>query len=665
MLFAPQRYLILATPPNLVKQPLVHRRDRIGRHIVNRFVHRVLRCSVRYLPAIELLMMHSFGSRSPDSEVARRIFARVLLRAAFVVVAWLTLALRVSAQPGQASSVQGGQSPPSSPDVVQGTVVNRVTREPVARALVYTPDNRFATLTDDRGHFELKFPPRDNTPPPNPTPTDDPEEAQAKQREIQQWYQRNSRPDNFFARKPGFLPPENSWSMSYSTAQHVSPIVIALEPEAHIIGHVQLPDMDGVEHGQIQLYRQEFEEGQPSWRLADTAKIRADGGFRFADLPAGTYKLLTLEQMERIPRVFNQRSQLFGYPPVYFPNTKDFSSATPIHLAAGTTFETNISLARREYYPVKIAVSGVATGSGVSIVLYPQGHPGPGYELGFDPSEEAIRGLLPDGSYTLKLSTQQQQQGSSGTLNFTVRGGPVEGLSIALIPYISLGVSVKTDFQVEVSSNEQAQRHGGRTIYKGQVLISLSPVDSFENGRGAFANLHPGNEENEEAIANVAPGTYWVRIQAPACYVASATWGGTDLLRHPLVVGSDGAGTPIEIVLRDDGAAVSGTVQDTRHDPPSSDESMAPPSNAIVYFLPISDSEGQFRSARVMEAGRLSLGFIPPGTYRLLAFASPQKELDLFNPVEMRKYESKGIVLQLAPNEREKLPTPLIVVDEP
>jgi hypothetical protein len=564
---------------------------------------------------------------------------------------------------------QPGQSPSSPPDTIQGTVVNRVTGEPVARALVYTPDNRFATLTDDRGHFALKFPPRSNTPPPTPTTNDDPDTFQAKQRDLQQWYQRNSRPDTFFARKPGFLPPENSWTMSYSTAgQHANPILISLEPEAHIVGHIQLPDVDGTENGQVQLYRQEFEEGRPSWRFVDTVRIRANGEFRFADLPAGTYKVFTLEQMERIPPIFNPRAQLFGYPPVYFPNSRDFSSATPIHLAAGTTFSGNISLARREYYPVKIAVPGARVG-GVSIVVYPQGHSGPGYQLGFDPSEEAVRGFLPDGTYTLKVSTQQGQEGSSGILNFTVRGGPAEGLSLAMIPNMSLAVRVRTDFQAQVGNNDPAPRHfGGRTISKGQVVISLAPVDSFENGRGAFANLtpNPSNPENNEGtIANVGAGAYWVRIQTPATYVASATWGGTDLLRHPLVVGSDGAGTPIEIVLRDDGAEVSGTLQGARRDSPPSDEPVPTINNAVVYFVPLSDSEGHFLTARVMEAGQLSLSNIPPGTYRLLAFASPQKELDFMNPVEMRKYESKGIVLQLAPNQRATLPSPLVMVDEP
>jgi hypothetical protein len=613
-------------------------------------------------------MMRSFGTCCVKCRVGWRSFAWGLCtwrysQAASILVLALTLAPQLSARPqAQAAGIQNGQADPSGEsDVVQGTVVNRVTREPVARVLVYTPDNRYAVLTDDRGHFEFKFPHRDATPPPYATASDDPETMQSRQRAIRAWMLRNARFENFFARKPGYLPLDRD-IRSTTGAEPSGPMIIEMEPEARIIGHVQFPEADLVERGQIQIYRQEFEEGQSIWRLADSAKIRANGEFRFADLPAGIYKLFTTEQMERVPPVFNPRSQMFGYPPVYFPNSKDFASGMPIHLAAGGTFEGNISLVRREYYPVKIGVSGATAGGGVSLAVYPQGHPGPGYDLGFDAGEGVIQGLLPDGSYTLKISLQQDQ-GSSGVLNFTVRGGPVNGISMALLPNISLGVNIKTDFMTESEKAEQIRRYGG--YQSNQVGITLLSIDSFQNAPPVSAQRPPSSPENEWTFPNVSPGSYRMQINSPGSYVASASWGGADVLRHPMVVGTDGAGTPIEIVLRDDGAEVSGAVAKARRDNlPGAKDAMPAANGVFVYFVPTSDSEGQFREVRAMN-GQFALGMIPPGTYRLLAFASEQKELDFRNSEEMRKYESKGVVLSLAPNQHQELQTPLTLVDEP
>src|SRR5260370_9130798 len=54
-----------------------------------------------------------------------------------------------------------GQSSPAGiehTDNLRGTVVNSATHEPISRALVFSPDNRFATMTDNRGHFEFTLP---------------------------------------------------------------------------------------------------------------------------------------------------------------------------------------------------------------------------------------------------------------------------------------------------------------------------------------------------------------------------------------------------------------------------------------------------------------------------------------------------------------------------
>ena len=611
-------------------------------------------------------MMRFLGLCSANRKVAWRTFAWNFSCAAGVVVLSLMLTAQLGARPqAQAIGMQGGQAPSSGEsDVVQGTVINRVTREPVARALVYTPDNRFAVLTDDRGHFELNFPPRDTTPRPSPKPSDDPEQVRAQQRAMQIWMLRNMRFENFSVKKPGYLALDHE-IRSTSGAVSMAAMIVELEPEAHIVGHVQMPDMDGVERGQIQIYRQEFQEGQPSWRMVDTVRIRATGEFRFADLPAGTYKLFTTEQMERVPPIFNPRSQMFGYPPAYFPNSRDFASATPIRLAAGATFEVNISLLRREYYPVKISISSGAVAAGAAVVVYPQGHPGPGYELGFDPSEEAVRGFLPDGNYTVRVSTRGPE-GSSGTLNFTVRGGPVEGLALALIAHIALNVNLKREFQPDSSNVEEQNSIGDfGSRSKNRIAISLAFADDFGNSRTDYTGQGSESEQSQQTFRDISPGNYWMRFRMSGGYVASASWGGTDLLRHPLVVGTDGTSTPIEVVLRDDGAEVSGMVREPgRENLPGKKDAAPRPSNATVYFVPVGDSDGQFREVRAMN-GQFGLSQIPPGTYRLLAFANEQKGLDFLNPVEMRKFESKGLVLSLAPNQHENLQAPLTLVDEP
>ena len=47
------------------------------------------------------------------------------------------------------------QSTSENTDAIRGVVINSVTREPIGRALVFSPDNRFATMTNSEGRFEF------------------------------------------------------------------------------------------------------------------------------------------------------------------------------------------------------------------------------------------------------------------------------------------------------------------------------------------------------------------------------------------------------------------------------------------------------------------------------------------------------------------------------
>jgi len=565
---------------------------------------------------------------------------------------------------GVSQSIGDGPSYPvvSGLDSVHGTVINGKTHEPIARALVYSPDNRYATLTDDRGHFEFKFPPPEKSAPPVPTSGTDVEGM----RKVQEWYARNARPNVFWVRRPGFLPNQNG-TLRLETGAEGTEMVIPLEPEGFIVGQVQLPGVDNTDRIQLQLYRQEFDEGHERWTQAGNFTTWASGEFRFSELAEGTYKLFTLERTERDPAIFNPGDQLYGFPPVFYPNAGDFFSATPIKLAAGATFQANLTVARREYYPVKIGVANPPAVGYASVEVFLRGHPGPGYSLGYDPSEQVVQGFLPDGGYSLKIFADVQE-GAGGNLNFTVRGGPVDGPVVTLHPNVSLGVKITREFQSDGSQgggaplgmNEEDEASGNC------ASISLAPQEQFGMGRNVTAQRVPGSPSNILTLSNLGTGTYWLQVLTNNCYAASATWGEADVLHRPLTVGAEGASAPIEVTLRNDGADVQGKVQFPESaNSPRSNEGAANGQMAFVYFVPLGENAGQLRRTQVWQNGMFDEQQIAPGTYRILAFDHLKTQIGPANSELLRKFESKGMVVELSASQTLRLPAPLALVTEP
>jgi hypothetical protein len=551
---------------------------------------------------------------------------------------------------------------PAGPESVHGTVINSKTHEPIARALVYSPDNRYATLTDDRGHFEFKFPPQEKVAPPVPTSGSD---AQGN-RKVQEWFQRNTRPNTFFARRQGFLPNQNGTYVQENGSERAE-IVIPLEPEALIVGHVQLPGVDNTDRIQLQLYRQDFEAGRERWVQADHFTTWATGEFRFSELAAGTYKLLTQERIERDPAFFNPGDQLYGFPPVFYPNGNDFSAAAPIKLATGATFQANFAVARREYYPVKIGVANLQVGTYPAVEVYPQGHSGPGYSLGYEAEEQVVRGTLPTGNYTLKVFAQGEV-GSSGSMNFSVRGGPLEGPVVSLYPNVSLSVNITREFGPDANP-DVGPGDGRRFDLNGRsdfVSIVLRPVEQFGTEPMVVSQQEPNQPESGITLKNVAAGAYWMQISTNNCYPASATWGGGDVLHRPITIGIAGGGSPIEVTLRNDGAEVMGKVEFPENTGGQKSNAGGPYSGmAFLYFVPLGESGGPSRQVQVWNNGAFDEKQLAPGTYRLLAFDHLNKEIGNGNSELLRKYESKGVVVELSASQTLRLTSPLTLVSEP
>jgi len=467
--------------------------------------------------------------------------------------------------------------------------------------------------------------------------------------------------------KPGFLPDPNG---SQNLASESRDMTLTLVPESLIVGTVTLPTSEAPDSISLQIFRRQVQDGRAQWLPAGGAQSRSDGQFRFAGLAAGTYKLLTQELLDRDPLTFSPLGPLFGYPPVYYQSAPDFASASTIQLTAGQTVQVNVSLVRQPYYRVKVPVLDAPT-NGLNVNVY-AGERGPGFSLGYNNEEHAIEGLLPNGSYTID-AVAFGPNGAFGRQTIHIKGGAVNGPSLAMVPNASIPVSVKEEFTSADHTVSMSWNINGRNmVLKGPrryLNVSLEPADDFRMQGGASLRVPTGPGDEALVIEGATAGRYWVRVSSSRGYAASVRSGNLDLLHEPLVLGVGGAASPIEITMRDDVAEITGLVEGLgsgggKEDGTTSFGGLVGQAGARVYCIPLPDSSGQFNEIYVSPDGSFQAMGLAPGEYRLLAIDRVQPELEFRNPEAMQPYDSKGVVVHLVGGQKEHVQLPLISAKE-
>jgi hypothetical protein len=548
------------------------------------------------------------------------------------------------------------ESNPESAQVVRGTVVNRLTHEPVGRALVYSADNRFATLTDSEGHFEFRI-----------QKPEAPPAGNSNGSMFQRLRFKSGGPYVLRARKPGFL--EDPGGSSDVPVSPGAENKIFLLPEGIIQGRVSVSGTEPSNRITLQLFKREIQNGRSHWHGRFTAHTNSSGEFRFAELGPGEYKLMTLEQLDNDPEMVAPSGPNYGFPPSCFPGVPDFQSGTTIQLASGQTLDASITLTRKPYFPVRLPVVGVEAESGINVSVLAQGHPGPGYSLGYNSSQHRIEGLLPNGTYLIEARAFGPKQ-ASGVATITVAGRALEGPMLAMSSISPIPVHVKEEF---TSDNQKPgflysgrAGNGGLSFRltgpRAYLQLYLEPVNDFASSGGGGLRPPTSPDDQTLAITNPFPGLYWVHVESSRGYPASVAAGDTDLRVDPLVV-SSGGNLPIEITMRDDGATLEGTVtrgsQDTAATPGSSIQSVGGP-RAWIYCLPLSGSTGRFQEFAPSPDGKFRSPVMAPGAYRVLAFEGPRPELAYRDSEAMRAYSTRGQVVNLTAGQSMHLELELI-----
>jgi hypothetical protein len=334
-------------------------------------------------------------------------------------------------------------------------------------------------------------------------------------------------------------------------------------------------------------------------------------------------------------------------------------------LAPGETFQATMSPVKRAYYPVHLGLTNPLA-NGISVTVWPEGHPGPGYSLGYNPQEAAIQGSLPDGIYTVQAKVYGPTMMACST-NFTVRGAPVAGPAVTLLQGTSITVSVREEFQhtqtgpgsgIFISGPTAVPQNSRRPTY---LQVNLVPDEEFS--LASQVSLRPPVDENDESlvIENVLPGRYRVSANTGLGYVSAITSGSTDLLQKPLVVGAGGTIPAMEITVRDDGAELEGTVDSSK----SSAAATVPPGRFggpqdIVYVVPTDGMDSRTKVTAINPDGSFAISQIAPGTYHVLAIENQQPVSEEW----LKQHESKVQVLRLVAGQKEHMRLSLIKASE-
>ena len=547
------------------------------------------------------------------------------------------------------------QSPASSscPCTFRGSVVDSVSGQPVPHALVRlaAPSPR-AMLTDSQGKFQFENLPAGSV--------------------------------ILEAEKPDYLSrdsmgPHVSLPVSLQLTADSPPATLKLTPESIIFGQVTDERGEPLEGFNVAVWFRTFNtgtSGNGEVGLTSTFSAHTDdeGKFRIAKLSPGDYILLVNPPQGAAQKLPAKSSVPSGYAPFIYSRANDLFSATPIKLLPGKSQQVNFSLKREPFVRLSGTVSGYNPGDQVSLTLRGAGAQDP--HIVFDPADGSFHtDWIPPGPYTLlaqatanplvngiaapEASAPSSRSAVVLQMVQTVDPSPhsfasqqinavssVSGLRLVLQPTVNVPLIVHG-----VSSSNSSERPA--LFPRFFALIPKYPGASNPEFLPGWEDPERTNSSGDLPMmfAGIPPGTYELEVGTlfnASFYVESASSGSVDLLRENLVI--SGSIPPIDVVLRDDPATLSGTVF-----------SGGVPVSAVVVLTPDNHRKPTVFGSGPNGAYRISA--LAPGSYRVFAVV-PGVNPDYLDPAFQQKISSKIQEITLSSKQSASLNLELATVEE-
>jgi hypothetical protein len=519
-----------------------------------------------------------------------------------------------NAQPNTQNSQQAATS--TTPQTVSGTVVDATTGQAIFRVLVKLSAGSVqrALLTDSEGHFSFAGV--------------------------------SSGAANITLTKPGYsVSPYTTDSASTAIGANSlgTPIKLTLYPEALLKGTVSGPDGNPIANLNLRAIRITVDDSGRHALVNGFAHTNDQGKFRMT-LAAGEYRIQTDYLPPRDTSTKPSTNESYAVMPLVFPEGSSQTDST-IRVQPGEQRDLDLHPTLAPMVSVLIHSPSFHDFSGLSAIA---GN-GASFTLSLSPansfrsgrgngpsSSSDFEAQMPAGSYTLRA----RSRGFGGLFSGGQPDDSIEQASVTVSPSQHPPVSLTLQFlpisavPIEFSYEDPAQAtqsttaFGGATQNPRSLGVALEPMQPDPSITDEF--LHPRQRNGADFSFLAPPGSYRLRANGfNGSYIASATYGGNDVLSHPLLIAAGAGGSALRIVISNQTAALKGKVTIA-----------SAPAQAYLYFIATNPSASPLHIVRSGSDGNYAISALPPGDYRVLALAG-KRPIDPNYPASYDAYTSQ------------------------
>jgi hypothetical protein len=482
---------------------------------------------------------------------------------------------------------------PSSYDcAADGTVVNSVTGELIARARVTlnAGGTAYSTVTDSSGRWTLS--------------------------------NLGCAPASLQVSRPGFL--QNAPNSRAGGAPRALTLISGsplhdlkteLTPQSVAFGKVLDDQGDPVMGAQITVLASRVQDGRPRFQQAGLGTTNDLGDYRIANLPRGKYALCAHSNQQNV----QAQSQTI-IADACFPGPLDGGGASVMEMPAGRETKVDFTLTEVLAVHVRGIITGLPEGRGSGMNFIRRGvNSDFGGNLPGAVRDGKFDFRVPPGSYM--LTADYFEGGKRLTARVPIDAGSSDIDNVVV--HLESGFTVTGIVRGPTGSMPQF----GVNLRPSEP-VNLTGQVKWEPDHTAFA------------INDMVPGSYRLDIFPPApWYVKSATLAGQDVLNSEIAL-SQAAG-PIEIVLSDDGGSIEGDVADAAGQP------------AAAGILLLRDTT-RVANTTSQASGHFRLQNLAPGDYTVYAWDEPN-EVEYANQDWMRRYGGGGVSVTVTAGQKQQI----------